>query len=127
MLSDLFFREKFDYRAKWFGQLSFEEKLYRKIKVKKWKKKLPTYSPHDFSMKMDSAPRVLRATCQAEAVHEAVMVLSFVPVILCVWLGSFWFFMATSIIMFLFDGIFVIAQRYNRPRLIRLLEKQTDE
>ena len=48
------------------------------------------------------------------------MVLSFVPVAFSVWFGSLGVFLITSFAAFLFDSVFVILQRYNRPRLMRL-------
>jgi len=38
--------------------------------------------------------------------------------------GQFWIFLATSVAAMLFDAQFIIIQRYNRPRLIRLAERK---
>lgn len=107
----------------WFREKAFERKLYRKIKVKKWKKWLPTFNPQEFDLKNRSMTEIVQATCQAEVVHEVNMALSFVPVVFSVWFGSLAVFLLTSCAAFFFDGIFVIMQRYNRPRLLRLLRK----
>jgi len=56
-------------------------------------------------------------------VHEVIVALSFVPVIFSVWFESFGVFLITSVLAAGFDMMFVIMQRYNRPRLVRLLEK----
>ena len=111
-----------DYTKKWFAEKSFERKLYKTLRVKKWKKRLPTYNPQDFDLKNLSAAEIVQVTCQSEIVHEINMVLSFIPVVFSVWFGSLGVFVITSCAAFLFDCIFVIIQRYNRPRLIRLIK-----
>lgn len=122
-LVDAKYHNRMDYTKKWFQEKSFEKKLYKKLKVRKWKKRFPTLNPQDFDLKNRSVEEIIQVTCQAEIVHEIIMVLSFVPVLFTVWLDSFDAFFATSCIAFLFDCVFVIIQRYNRPRLIRLLRK----
>ena len=42
---------KADYSKKWYRLRPFEEKLYKKLKVKNWKKKMPTYDPDIFDIK----------------------------------------------------------------------------
>lgn len=123
LLIDAKYHNQMDYTKKWFREKGFEPELYQKIQVKKWKKRLPTFDPQEFNLKSRSMTEIVQATCQAEIVHEVNMVLSFVPVVFSVWFGSLGVFLLTSCAAFLFDGIFVIIQRYNRPRLIRLLKK----
>ncbi|MCH5347998.1 MAG: hypothetical protein J1E40_01620 [Oscillospiraceae bacterium] len=120
---DARFHNHMDYTKKWFTEKAFERKLYKTIQVKKWKKWLPTYDPQNFDLKNHSVSEILQASCQAEIVHEVNMPLSFVPVIFSVWFGSLGVFIITSCAAFLFDSTFVIIQRYNRPRLIRLVKK----
>ena len=122
-LVDARYHNRMDYTKKWFQEKPFEKKLYKKLKVRKWKKRFPTLNPQDFDLKNRSVEEIIQVTCQAEIVHEIIMVLSFVPVLFTVWLDSFGVFFTTSCIACLFDNVFVIMQRYNRPRLIRLLRK----
>ena len=86
---------------------------------------MPTYNPDYYDVTKHSIEEIIQATCQAEIVHEVNMVLSFVPVIFTIWFGSLAAFLITSCVAFCFDGIFVIMQRYNRPRLMKLLKRQT--
>ena len=123
LLIDAKYHNQMDYTKPWFREKTLERKLYRTLQVKKWKKWLPTFTPQEFDMKSRSVTQIVQATCQAEVVHEVNMVLSFVPVVFSVWFGSLGVFLHTSCGAFLFDGIFVIMQRYNRPRLVRLLKK----
>ena len=122
-LVDARYHNQMDYTRKWFTEKAFEQKLYKKIQVKKWKNRFPTFNPQDFDLTTRSVTEIIQVTCQAEIVHEVNMVLSFVPIVSSVWFGSLGVFLLTSCAAFCFDGIFVIMQRYNRPRLIRLMKK----
>ena len=122
-LVDARYHNQMDYTNKWFTEKNFERKLYKTIQVKKWKKWFPTFNPQDFDLKSRSVAEIVQVTCQAEIVHEVNMVLSFVPVVFSVWFGSLGVFLLTSFAAFIFDSIFVIMQRYNRPRLMRLMKK----
>ena len=112
-----------DYDKKWFQQLPFEEKLYKKLKVKKWKDKLPTYNTDIFSVQKKTFDEIAQATCQSEIVHEINVVVSFLPLFAACLFGSFMVFLITSILAACFDLLFVIMQRYNRPRLVKLAKK----
>lgn len=121
---DARYHNHMDYTKPWFREKAFEPKLYRKMRVKQWKKRLPTFTPQEFDLKSRSVEEIVQATCQSEVVHEVNMPLSFLPVAASVWFGSPGVFLLTSCAAFLFDGVFVVMQRYNRPRLLRLLKKQ---
>ena len=110
--------------GKWFRQKQFEPALYRFLRVKQWKKYLPTYSPESFDLKKHSLEAVIHTCCCSEAVHEWIMLLSFLPVLTIPAFGAPWVFWITSLLAALLDGSFVILQRYNRPRLIRILHKE---
>ena len=110
--------------SKWFKEKKFEKKLYKLLKVKKWKKFAPTYSPESFSLKDNSKEDIIRTMCGAEVVHELIIVFSFLPIIFSGLLDSFYEFLFTSIIAALVDSVFVIIQRFNRPRVIKLLKRK---
>lgn len=118
------YHDRMDHTRPWFSEKPFERRLYRLLRVRKWKRWLPTYNPETFDLARRSAEEIVQTSCQAEVVHEINMPLSFVPVVFTVWFGSFWVFLITSCAAFLFDGIFVVMQRYNRPRLLRLMKRQ---
>ena len=123
LILDARYHNHMDYTRKWFIEKPFEQKLYKKLQVKKWKKWFPTFNPQDFNLKNRSVTEIIQATCQSEIVHEINMVLSFVPIAFSIWFGSLGVFIITSCAAFLFDSIFVIMQRFNRPRLLRLIKK----
>ena len=108
----------------WFREKGFEAKLYKFLRVKQWKKRIPTYNPESFDPGKHSFAEILHTGCCSEAVHEGIMVLSFLPVLTIPIFGVPGVFWITSILAALFDCCFVILQRYNRPRLIRILEKE---
>lgn len=124
---DARFRNRMDCTKKWFRERPFEASLYRKLRVRNWKKYVPSFQPQSFRMKARPVTDIIQATCQAELVHEVIMVFSFVPLLFSIWFGAGEVFFITSCIACLFDSIFVILQRYNRPRLIRLTQKKTTE
>lgn len=121
---DGIFHNKMDYTKKWFKVNKVENKIYLFLKVNKWKKHIPTYSPETFSLKHHSLEEIIQATCQSEIVHELIFIFSYLPILLTIFFDSFLVFLITSIIASLIDLTFVIVQRYNRPRLIRLLTRK---
>ena len=114
---------KANYNNAWFREKSFENKLYKRIRVRKWKKYLPTYSPDTFDTGSKTVKEIVGATCQAEIVHEVIMVLSLLPIIFIPFLGGAAALIITSVLSTLFDSLFVILQRYNRPKLIRIMQR----
>lgn len=108
----------------WFLPHRWEEPLYRKLGVKNWKKDLPTYDPGQFDLRMHSLEQVIRNMCNAEVVHEVIILFSFLPLLFAIPFGTFPVFLITSILAALYDSIFVVAQRYNRPRLVKILKKK---
>lgn len=117
------FKNRVNYRLKWFKQLSFEQKLYKFLRVKKWKKFMPTFRPDFFDLEKHSPEEIIGAVCQAELVHETIFPLSFLPVLLIPQFGAAAVFWITSSVAAALDLMLVIVQRYNRPRLLRLLNK----
>lgn len=111
-------------KRKWFQQRNFEPELYAALKVKCWKDHMPTYDPASFSLRHHSLDEILHNCCVSEAVHEVIMVFSFVPLLFSLLWGAFPVFLITSLLAAAFDGCFVIMQRYNRPRLTHILEKK---
>lgn len=108
----------------WFRERAFEKKVYDRLQVKKWKGRMPTYAPETFSLGEYSPDEVIRSMCQAELTHEVNVALSFVPLFFALFAGEFPVFLCTSLAASAFDMIFVIIQRYNRPRLVRLWNRK---
>lgn len=109
---------------KWFQQKPFEPKLYQMLKVKHWKDHMPTYDPASFSLRENTLEQVINNCCVSEIVHEVIICFSFIPLLFTFLWGAFPIFLITSVLAAGIDGCFAIMQRYNRPRLVRILEKK---
>lgn len=120
---DLIMKNRANYKNMWFREKCFEKKLYDLIRVRAWKKYLPTYNPDTFDTSKKTIIEIIGSTCQAEIVHEVIMVLSLLPIIFIPLLGGISAVIVTSILAMLFDGLFVILQRYNRIKLIKVMNR----
>lgn len=107
-----------------FRQRSWEPGLYKALKVKRWKNRMPTYDPEDFDPRKHSWEEILRSGCVAEAGHGLMMLLSFLPVLTVPVFGAAGVFWGTSLAAAAVDGSFVILQRFNRPRFLKILQKE---
>lgn len=123
-LYNVIMKNRADYTKEWFRIRSWENRLYQLLNVKKWKDKMPAYNPDSFSIKKHTWHEIAQAMCQAELVHETNMALSFLPLIAVRWFGSFYVFLVTSVCGAVFDFLFVIIQRYNRTRVVRMALKE---
>lgn len=110
-----------------FKSFKFEKNgmIYNKIKIMKWKTKLPDASliitkvlpkfmPRKRLDNENNIPTLINETCIAEATHVVAAILGFGCVF--IWNGIGGWIM--SILFLLFNIPFVIMQRFNRPRLI---------
>lgn len=111
------------YDSGWFRVRPWEMRLYRLLRVKAWKGKLPTYSPEAFSPRLHSWKEIAVNMCRSELVHEVNILLSFLPVAASLWFGEFWVFLLTSLGGALFDLCFVLIQRYNRGRAAKIASR----
>lgn len=121
---DKYMNNKADYSKECYQLKTWEISLYDKLKVKKWKNRMPTYKPELLSPKEHNWDEIAQAMCQAELVHETIILFSFVPILFSRIWGTFWVFFITSALAALFDLSFVIIQRYNRPRVVKIALKE---
>ncbi len=119
-LYDFALHNQVNYNKKWFQVGKWETKFYRFLQVRRWKKYVPTFDLAAFNLKTHTSEQLAMTMCQSELVHETIVVLSFLPLIASTWLGAPLVFLATSILSALIDSIFVILQRYNRPRFLKI-------
>ena len=114
-----------DYRKRWYQVSKREMAVYEKLKVKKWKRRMPTYDPALFDPHLHTWEEIVQAMCQAELVHETIAVLSFLPILAGIWFGEYPVFIVTSVLSAACDMVFVIMQRYNRQRVTKLLNRKS--
>lgn len=114
--------ERFPYRA-----YGWENggKVYEKLGIKHWKDKLPDMSrimPDMVKKRMTSdADALIAETCVAEMIHACLMLLSLG--IFAFWRGAWaWVFW---LVYNIFGNVpFILIQRYNRPRLVKLASRR---
>lgn len=122
------FRKNISYDQWWFKERKFEKKVYKFLNVKRWKGKVLTYNPNDFSLKEKSLEEIVNTTLKSELDHwinEAVSVST-------MFFGFIWeelwlAFLISAIVAMIFDAQFIVIQRYNRPRLIKIIEKENNK
>lgn len=122
-----FREEKFPYRAYAWEK---DGKIYDKLKIKKWKTKVPDLSKlfqymvpkrvtSFHNVKSSDFDRILKETCVAEFIHAANCVIAFFVILIAKNIFGILFY-----ILYVFGNIpFIMIQRYNRPHLRRLKEK----
>ncbi len=107
-----------------FRERRFERVLYKILHVHKWKKFIPSYDDSEFSFKNQTFCDVARVTCRAETVHGLCVLASLVTICFSTWFGAFLVFLITGILGALVDLVCIIVQRYNRPRLLRAMNRE---
>ena len=108
----------------WFRQHFFEKKLYELLRVKKWKGKALTYNPELFSMKDRTLTEIADTMAKVEVDHWVNEVISLLSILFSLLWGQFWIFFATAVFAMIFDGQFIAIQRYNRPRVVRMIKRE---
>ena len=118
---------RMDYRSFPYRTYPFEDKLYRRLRVSRWKTRLPDASRFsslmmrktiDGDITSGHIERLIRETCVAESSHWMIMIL-----ILGTLLGEEGDWTGWYVFVYdLFNLPFIITQRYNRPRMIRIME-----
>lgn len=114
----------FNYKSFWFKEKSFEKQLYKALRVKKWKGKMPSYNFKTYMIREVPLENIVNTMCRNEVIHEIIALLSFVPILFSLAFDSVMVFVITSVIACICDLTFVVMQRYNRPRVVRLMERQ---
>lgn len=113
-----------DLQAAWYRPRPWERPLYDKLRVKRWKKWMPTYQPDLFDPRQHTWHEIAQTMCQSELVHETIIAASFLPLLAAIPFGAFPVFLITSVLAAAFDLCFVIMQRYNRPAVLRIAERE---
>lgn len=101
-------------------------RIYERLHIRRWKNKLPDMSrllPDMVKKRLGGADtqRLIQETCAAECVHWWLLLLS--AGILFLW-RSPWCRALWLLYNLLGNLPYIIIQRYNRPRLLRLAEKE---
>lgn len=123
-------RKNFDFRRYPFKAFGWEDQgnFYLKFKIQKWKDKVPDMSKHvksAFSKKIsvfrdaEYIEMLILETCVGEFVH---FVLIFISPIFLIFMDSQWAWI--WMVLYIVGNIpFIMIQRYNRPRLVQILDR----
>lgn len=109
---------------RWFREHRFERKLYNLLRVRRWKDKVLTYDPAAFSLEDHTLEEIADTTAKAETDHWVNELISLSTLLFAIPWGAFPVFLITAILGMLFDAQFIVVQRYNRPVVLRVLERQ---
>ena len=130
MISGIYWpRNLFDYTSALYRQRNWEKsnKVYGFLKVSKWKGRVPDMSKIVGKMpdkrisclNVDTLNMMIKETCVAEFAH--ILLIIFAIPMNFMWDGIYGF---VCFLMYSIGNIpFIIIQRYNRPRLIKVLER----
>ena len=121
------FKKNINYKQWLFKERKFEKKLYKILRVKDWKGKALTYNPDSFSLKEHSLEEIANTMAKSEVDHWINEAISLSTMLFAIIWGKFWIFCLTAVAAMIFDSQFIIIQRYNRPRIVKILEKKSKE
>ena len=118
--------EKFPFRT-----YVWEDKLWKALQIRKWQAKVPDMSrlfkklmPEKklTQQTVQELPLMIEETCVAELTHGLLCIAGLF--LLKIWPGAGGIFL--TVIYIVFGNLpFLLIQRYNRPRLQKLLARQT--
>ena len=113
-----------NHKQKWFREKKFEKKLYIFLRVKNWKSKALTFRPDLYDMKNRTLTQIADTTAKSELDHWINLGISLSTLCFAIFWGMLWIFALTAFLAMLFDSQFIVIQRYNRPRLVRLINRE---
>lgn len=108
----------------WYKERFFEPRLYRLLRVRDWKGKALTYNPEQFDLKQRTLEQIAHTMAKSELDHWLNQLIALSSILFCLLWGQFWIFLATAAASMLFDGQFIVIQRYNRPKLMRVIARK---
>lgn len=115
-------KNKANDKCVWFRELSWEKDFYKLIKIRKWKRHLPTYAPKYYDFKSTSYENLIAIISQTEVVHEVAALFSLLSLFGIRWFSNVPIIAITAAIDFMINLVYVFLQRYNRMRLRKLIQ-----
>lgn len=114
-------RIRIDRKAYFFREKPFEKKLYRILRVRKWRDKVLTYDPDAFSLKKHSWDEIADAMTKAELDHWINEIISLTSILFSLLWGHTALFAIVAVLVMLFDAQFIALQRFNRPKVEKIV------
>ena len=114
---------KINYSHPWYKPRKFEEGLYKLLMVRKWKEKVLTFEPDKYDFENVTLEQLATTMSKSELDHWINELLSiFSMLFIFVW-GCASAFVISAVAAMLFDAQFIVVQRFNRPIVIRLINR----
>lgn len=118
------FKSRIRYDGWLYRERKFEKKLYKALRVKKWKDKVPTFNPELFVLSDFTMEEIAVTMAKVETDHWVNVLISLSTLLFALIWGAWWIFFAVAMAAIAFDGQFIAIQRYNRPRVVRLINRR---
>ena len=118
-----------NYSHPFYKSRKFERKLYKILKVRKWKDKVLTFEPDKYDFRNRTLPQLATTMSKSELDHWINQLISLFSMLFAFIWGCAPIFIISAIVAMLFDAQFIVVQRYNRPIVLRMMstkdKKQT--
>ena len=89
---------------------------------------MPTFNPEQFDARTHTYAQLARQTCLSELVHECIVVCGFLSLLFCLFfedpVANLMPFLVTAVLAGIYDLQFVVLQRFHRPMLLRLADRE---
>lgn len=117
-------KQNITYNHPLFRQRSFEKKLYKLLRVRKWKDKVLTFEPEMYDFKNRTLEQLACTMAKSELDHWINEIISVISMFFTFIWGCPAAFIISAVAAMAFDAQFIIVQRYNRPIVLRLMRKK---
>ena len=114
---------KINYSHPWYRPRKFEEGLYKLLQVRRWKEKVLTFEPDKYDYQNVTLEELATTMSKSELDHWINELISIFSISFIFLWGCVPAFVITAALAMLFDAQFIIVQRYNRPIVIRLINR----
>ncbi len=114
---------KINYSHPWYRPRKFEDGLYKLLKVRRWKEKVLTFEPDKYDFKNVTLEELATTMSKSELDHWINELISIFSISFAFIWGCVPAFVITAVVAMLFDAQFIIVQRFNRPIVIRLMNR----
>ena len=111
-----------DYSHPFYKPCKFEKKLYKLLRVRKWKDKVLTFEPDKYDFRNRTLEQLAQTMSKSELDHWINQIISLLSIFFIFIWGCAPAFIISAICAMIFDAQFIVVQRYNRPIVLRLMK-----
>ena len=114
---------KINYSHPWYKPRKFEDGLYKLLMVRKWKEKVLTFEPDKYDFENVTLEELATTMSKSELDHWINELISIFSMLFTFVWGCAPAFVISAVVAMLFDAQFIVVQRFNRPIVIRLINR----